>query len=198
MSAFTTEMFTAAIRFSARGLVTGEPHAPVRHTWAEVHCTASRMAGSLAKAGVGPGDSVAILAGEPVDIAPLIQAVWMRGGSVTMLHQPTPRTDLAIWVQNTLTVLAMIGAHTVLVGAPFGPAAAVLIENGISVHAVEALSDGNPIEPYDSAEETSPSCNSPPGRPGSRKQSPSHTATSRRPSAPWPPRRRRTPLPMSW
>ena len=139
------------LRFSASGMVTGEPHAPVRHTWAEVHCTASRMAGSLAKAGVGPGDSVAILAGEPVDIAPLIQAVWMRGGSVTMLHQPTPRTDLAIWVQNTLTVLAMIGAHTVLVGAPFGPAAAVLIENGISVHAVEALSDGNPIEPYDSA-----------------------------------------------
>jgi fatty-acyl-CoA synthase len=145
-------MFTAA-PVLGKGIVTGEPHAPVRHTWAEVHCTASRMAGSLAKAGVGPGDSVAILAGEPVDIAPLIQAVWMRGGSVTMLHQPTPRTDLAIWVQNTLTVLAMIGAHTVLVGAPFGPAAAVLIENGISVHAVEALSDGNPIEPYDSAEE---------------------------------------------
>jgi fatty-acyl-CoA synthase len=111
------------------------------------------MAGSLAKAGVGPGDSVAILAGEPVDIAPLIQAVWIRGGSVTMLHQPTPRTDLAIWVQDTLTVLTMIGAHTVVVGAPFGPAAAVLIENGISVHAVEALHEGDPIEPYDSADE---------------------------------------------
>jgi fatty-acyl-CoA synthase len=152
VSAFTTEMFTAAPVFG-KGMVTGEPHAPVRHTWAEVHCTASRMAGSLAKAGVGPGDSVAILAGEPVDIAPLIQAVWMRGGSVTMLHQPTPRTDLAIWVENTLTILAMIGARTVLVDARFGPAAAVLVENGISVHAVEALADGSPIAPYDSGEE---------------------------------------------
>jgi len=152
VSVFTTEIFTTATVLGS-GLVTGEPHVPVRHTWAEVHCTASKMAGSLAKAGVGPGDSVAILAGEPVDIAPLIQAVWIRGGSVTMLHQPTPRTDLAIWVQDTLTVLTMIGAHTVVVGAPFGPAAAVLIENGISVHAVEALHEGDPIEPYDSADE---------------------------------------------
>jgi fatty-acyl-CoA synthase len=152
VSTFTTEVFTAAPALG-KGLVTGEPHAPVRHTWAEVHCTARRMAGSLAMAGVRPGDSVAILAGEPVDIAPLIQAVWMRGGSVTMLHQPTPRADLVVWVQNTLTVLAMIGAHTVLVGAPFGAAAAVLIEKGISVHAVDTLSDGSPIEPFDSAED---------------------------------------------
>jgi fatty-acyl-CoA synthase len=152
VSTFTTEMFTAA-PVLGKGLVTGEPHAPVRHTWAEVHCAARRMAGSLAQAGVRPGDSIAILAGEPVDIAPLIQAVWMRGASVTMLHQPTPRADLVVWLQNALTVLAMIGAHTVLVGPPFGPAAAVLIENGISVHAVEALSGGSPIEPFDGAEE---------------------------------------------
>ena len=152
MSTFTEEMFTAALTLG-KGLVTGEPHAPVRHTWAEVHRTASRMAGSLARAGVRPGDPVAILAGEPVDIAPLVQAVWMRGGSATMLHQPTPRADLVVWLQDTLTVLAMIGADTVLVGEPFGPAAAVLMENGISVHPVEALSDGSPVEPFNSAEE---------------------------------------------
>src|SRR5262245_35670769 len=145
-------MFTVAPGLG-KGLVTGEPHAPVRHTWAEVHGTARRMAGSLAQAGVRPGDLVAILAGEPVDIAPLTQAVWMCGGSVTMLHQPTPRADLNVWLQDTLTVLAMIGAHTVLVGAPFGPAAAVLIEKGISVHAVRALSDASPIEPVDSDED---------------------------------------------
>ncbi len=70
-----------------------------------------------------------------------------------MLHQPTPRADLVVWLQDTLTVLAMIGADTVLVGEPFGPAAAVLIENGISVHPVAALSEGSPVEPVDSAEE---------------------------------------------
>ena len=152
MSIFTTAMSTAA-QVVGKGLVTGEPHAPVRHTWAEVHCTARRMAGSLGEAGVRPGDSVAVLAGEPVDIAPLIQAVWMCGGSVTMLHQPTPRADLAIWLEDTLTVLAMIDARAVIVGAPFEPAASVLVQNGISVHAVKPLSGGSPIDPFDSAEE---------------------------------------------
>ena len=152
MSTFTREMFTVAPGLG-KGLVTGEPHTPVRHSWAEVHSTALRMAGALADAGIRPGDSVAILAGEPVDIAPLTQAVWMRGGSVTMLHQPTPRADLNVWLQDTLTVLAMIRAQTVLVGAPFGPAAAVLIENGVSVHVVEALFDGSQVEPFDADEQ---------------------------------------------
>jgi fatty-acyl-CoA synthase len=152
VSAFTTEMFaTAAV--PGKGLVTGEPHAPVRHTWAEVHRTARRMAGSLVEAGVRPGDSVAVLAGEPVDIAPLIQAVWMCGGSVTMLHQPTPRADLVVWLEDTLTVLAMIDAHTVIVGTPFESAAAVLVQKAISVHAVKPLSGGSPIDPFDCAEE---------------------------------------------
>ena len=35
---------------------------------------------------------VAVLAGAPVEIAPTAQAVWMRGASLTMLHQPTPRS----------------------------------------------------------------------------------------------------------
>ena len=35
-------------------MVTGEPGAPVRHTWAEVHERARWVAGGLAAAGIGP------------------------------------------------------------------------------------------------------------------------------------------------
>lgn len=89
MSQFTETMFGNA-QWSVNGMVTGEPDAPVRHSWADVHERASRIAGGLAAAWVGPGDAVAVLAGAPVDIAPTAQAIWMRGASVTMLHQPTP------------------------------------------------------------------------------------------------------------
>ena len=94
VSTFTETMFANA-RWSVKGMITGEPDAPVRHTWAEVHERARRIAGGLAAAGVGHGDAVAVLAGAPVEIAPTAQGIWMRGASLTMLHQPTPRTDLA-------------------------------------------------------------------------------------------------------
>ena len=71
-------------------MVTGEPHEPVRHTWGEVHERARCIAGGLAAAGIGHGDAVGVLAGFPVEIAPTAQGLWMRGASLTMLHQPTP------------------------------------------------------------------------------------------------------------
>ena len=89
-------------------MVTGEPDAPVRHTWAEVHERARRVAGGLAAAGIGHGDAVAVLAGAPVEIAPTAQGIWMRGASLTMLHQPTPRTDLVRWAEETTAVINMI------------------------------------------------------------------------------------------
>ena len=92
-------------------MVTGEPHEPVRHTWLEVHERARRVAGGLAAAGIGHGDAVGVLAGYPVEIAPTAQALWMRGASLTMLHQPTPRTDLAVWAEDTMNVIAMIEAR---------------------------------------------------------------------------------------
>src|SRR3954451_16891285 len=104
---------------SPRGMVTGEPDAPVRHTWAEVHERASRVAGGLAAAGVGHGDAVGVLAGAPVEIAPTAQGIWMRGASVTMLHQPTPRTDLQRWAEETTAVINMIDAKAVIVSEPF-------------------------------------------------------------------------------
>ncbi|MET7771559.1 fatty acyl-AMP ligase [Nocardia sp. NPDC005366] len=146
MSRFTDEMYATA-RSSDRGLVTGEPDAPRRATWGEIHGIARRMAGGLAAAGIGPGDAVGVLAGMPVDIAPACQAVWMRGASITMLHQPTPRTDLMVWARDTETVLRMIEARAVVLGAPFDAAEPLLRERGITVVRIDELRAGDEIDP---------------------------------------------------
>ena len=127
MSRFTDKMFHSA-KTSSKGMVTGEPHEPVRHTWGEVHERARRIAGGLAAAGVGHGDAVGVLAGAPVEIAPTAQGLWIRGASLTMLHQPTPRTDLAIWAQDTTNVIDMIDAKAVVISEPFLAAAPVLAD----------------------------------------------------------------------
>ena len=152
MSTFTQTLYRTAAT-SSKGMVTGEPGTPVRHTWAEVHARARRIAGSLAAAGIGPGDAVTVLAGSPVDIAPAIQGAWLRGASVTMLHQPTPRTDLGVWAAETMTVLGMVEAKVVLLGAPFEPVKPVLIDNGVTVLAMAELGDGPDTDPLDVGEE---------------------------------------------
>ena len=81
MSRFTDKMFHSALT-STKGMVTGEPHEPVRHTWREVHERARRIAGGLAAAGIGLGDAVGVLAGAPVEIAPTAQ------GAVDARRQP--------------------------------------------------------------------------------------------------------------
>jgi fatty-acyl-CoA synthase len=148
VSRFTETMYANAQR-SRKGMVTGEPDAPVRHTWAQVHERGRRVAGGLAAAGVGPGDAVAVLAGAPVEIAPTAQAIWMRGASVTMLHQPTLRTDLQRWADETMAVIHMIGAKAVVVSDPFMAAAPLLCQLGMQVVTVEQLLDSSPIEPVD-------------------------------------------------
>ena len=152
MSQFTETMFFNA-RCSFKGMVTGEPDAPVRHTWAEVHQRARCVAGGLAAAGVGHGDAVAVLAGAPVEIAPTAQGIWMRGGSLTMLHQPTPRTDLARWAEETTGVINMIDAAAVVVSDPFMAAAPLLAELGMRVLTVKELLNGRPISPVDTDED---------------------------------------------
>jgi fatty-acyl-CoA synthase len=141
-------MFANA-RCSRKGMVTGEPDAPVRHTWLEVHQRARHVAGGLAAAGVGHHDAVAVLAGAPVHIAPAAQGIWMRGASLTMLHQPTPRTDLNRWAQETTAVINMIDARAVIVSDPFMPAAPLLSQLGIQVVTVEQLLQAPPIDPLD-------------------------------------------------
>jgi fatty-acyl-CoA synthase len=152
VSRFTDNMFRNAHK-STKGMVTGEPHHPVRHTWLEVHQRARQVAGGLAAAGIGHGDGVGVLAGAPVEIAPTTQGLWMRGASLTMLHQPTPRTDLAVWAEDTTTVIDMIEAKAVIVSDPFMAAAPVLKERGIKMLTIEQLLASDPIDPVETGED---------------------------------------------
>ena len=151
MSRFTETMYRNAC-ISVHGMVTGEPHTPVRHTWSGVHETARRVAGGLAAAGVGHGDAVGVLAGAPVEIAPTAQGLWMRGASITMLHQPTPRTDLMLWAEDTANVIDMIAAKAVVISKPFTVAAPVLEARGITVLTVADLLLAEPVDPVETGE----------------------------------------------
>jgi fatty-acyl-CoA synthase len=118
-----------------------------------VHERARRVAGGLASAGVGHGDAVAVLAGAPVEIAPTAQGIWMRGASLTMVHQPTPRTDLGRWAEETTGVINMISAKAVVVSEPFMAAAPVLSGLGMTVLTVESLLAHTPIGPVDTGDD---------------------------------------------
>jgi fatty-acyl-CoA synthase len=148
LSKFTETMYATA-QSSSKGLVTGEPNCPVRHTWGQVHEGARRIAGGLAAAGVGPGDAIPVLAGAPAQIAPAGQAVWMRGASLTMLHQPTLRTDLQRWAEETIAVINMIGATTVVISDPFMAAAPLLSKLGMRVLIIDELLDSGPTDPVE-------------------------------------------------
>jgi fatty-acyl-CoA synthase len=152
LSRFTDEMYATAAH-TTKGITTGEPHAPLRQTWGEVHEVARRMAGGLADNGIGRGDAVGILAGQPVEIAPAVQAIWMRAASVTMLHQPTPRTDLAHWAHETQVVVDMIKAKAVVLSEPFEQVAPILQERGITVVTVAELQQFEAIDPVEATED---------------------------------------------
>jgi fatty-acyl-CoA synthase len=140
MSRFLAMLLDSA-EHSERGMTTGEPKALVRRTWPEVHAAARRAAVALREAGIGRGSAVGVLAADPAGIAPAAQAVWLLGGSVTMLHQPTARTDLAAWAEDTLAVLRMIDARLVLLGPPFDALAPVLTQRGIGFRTLGSLYD---------------------------------------------------------
>ena len=152
MSRFVDAVITTAARVPT-GMVTGEPDAPLRRTWAELHAEARRVAGGLAAAGLRPGQAVAVLAGAPAQIAPVAQAIWLAGGSMTMLHQPTARADLVAWRDDTLRVLRMIDARLVVVGPPFEPIAPVLQEAGIPFRLTADLAGDADPEPVEAAED---------------------------------------------
>jgi fatty-acyl-CoA synthase len=145
MSTFVDRLLrTVATVGQRHGVVTGEPGEPEHTTWAQIHDQARRIAGPLVAGGLDRGDAVAVLAAEPAAIGPAVQAVWLAGGSVTMLHQPTPRTDIAQWAEDTVRVLNMIGSKLVLLGAPFDQLAPVLDERGIGYLTLSSLG-GEPL-----------------------------------------------------
>jgi fatty-acyl-CoA synthase len=152
VSRFVDGVLATAAR-DRTAMVTGEPDAPVRRSWTDLHRLARRIAGSLTASGLRPGQAVAVLAGAPVQIAPVAQAIWLAGGSMTMLHQPTARTDLAVWRDDTLRVLRMIDARAVIIGSPFEPMAAVLEAEGIPHHLADRLTEGAEADPVDVPED---------------------------------------------
>jgi fatty-acyl-CoA synthase len=141
MSSFTDQMYANAAT-STRGMITGTFEDPIRRSWGEVHDEARRMAGALSDIDVVPGTSVAVLAGDPADVAPLAQAVWMRSASLTMLAQPTPRTDLATWLADTHRAARTIRAGLTIVGAPFTDAAEPLNAAGQHVVLLDEVRNG--------------------------------------------------------
>ena len=153
MSRFVDGLIATAAT-ARTGMVTGEPEVATRRTWTDLHRLARRIAGALVATGLRPGEAVAVLAGAPAQIAPVAQAVWLAGGSMTMLHQPTPRTDLARWRDDTLRVLRMIDARAVIIGTPFEPMAEVLEAYGIAHHRVDDLAGGPDLDPVGVAEES--------------------------------------------
>lgn len=144
MSVLTREI-SAAAASSPRHLSAGTVADPVRLTWREVHKQAKRMAGGLAARAIGRHGSVAVLATDAADIAPLAQAAWLSRAAVTMLQQPTPRTDLEVWLADTVRATLMIRADVVVIGEQFLGALDPLAAQGLAVCTVESLRRADPI-----------------------------------------------------
>ena len=87
-----------------------------------------------------------MLATDAADIAPLAQAAWLSRAAVTMLQQPTPRTDLAVWLADTVRATQMIKADVVVIGEQFLGALDPLTAQGLAVCTVESLRRADPIE----------------------------------------------------
>lgn len=122
-------------------------------SWAQVHRSGRAVAGGLQQAGVSPGEAVAVLAGAPGQIAPLVQGIWMSGAVVTMLHHPTHRTDIAAWAQDLRSTLSAIGASTVVVGSPFIAAGEALSAAGVRTLQLTDLLEAAPGRAVDSDED---------------------------------------------
>ena len=151
MSIFTREMLGSAAS-SPHGLTVGTVADPIWLSWGELHDHAKRMAGGLAARGVGRQGSVAVLAAGAADVAPLAQAVWLRRAALTVLQQPTPRTDLTVWLDDTVRAIRMIRADVVVVGEPFLMALDHLLAHNLAVCTVESLRGAEPIRPDDADE----------------------------------------------
>ncbi|BDB45678.1 MULTISPECIES: fatty acyl-AMP ligase [Mycobacterium] len=135
----------AAARGTRWALTVGTVAEPHHIPWSEVHRAAAGMSTALADKGIGHGDTVAVLAGDAADVAPLAQALWIRGAALTMLQQPTPRMDLGVWLADTLRALEMLRVAGVVVGVPFEMAAPPLAEQGLPVWSVDSLREAGPI-----------------------------------------------------
>jgi len=145
LSVFTRGILAAATS-SPRHLTAGTVAEPVRLTWQEVHQRAERIGGGLAAKGVGHHGSVAVLASDAAEVAPLAQAVWLRGAALTVLQQPTPRTDLPVWLADTVRAIQLIKADVVVVGEPFLAALDHLAAHDLAVCTIDSMRAAEPAE----------------------------------------------------
>lgn len=145
MSVFTRGILRAAAS-AQHGLTTGTIAEPIQMSWRDVHQQARRMAGGLAAQGAGRRSSVAVLALEPADVAPLAQAVWLSCAALTMLQSPTPRADVATWLEDTLRAIRLVDADIVVIGEPFTTMIDQLAGRGLTVCTVDSLRESQPIE----------------------------------------------------
>ncbi|MFV8228264.1 fatty acyl-AMP ligase [Mycolicibacterium fortuitum] len=155
------ERLQGALEVTSRGL-TAAPVDPdgrsrldqlARATWAQVHRSGRAVAGGLQQAGVKPGDAVAVLAGAPGEIAPLVQGIWMSGAAVTMLHHPTHRTEISEWAADLIPTLSTVGASTVVVGSPLQAAGEALSAAGVQTLLLTGLLDAAPGQIVESDED---------------------------------------------
>lgn len=153
MSIFTREILATASS-SPRHLTAGSFADPVSLSWREVHLQAKRLGGGLAARGIGRGGSIAVLATDAVDIAPLVQAAWLRSAAVTMLQQPTPRTDRTVWLADTVRAIRLVEADVVVVGAEFAAELDQLSAHQLVACTVDTLRSAEPLE-FDAAADES-------------------------------------------
>lgn len=89
----------------------------------------------------------------PVEIVAAGQGIWMRGASLTVLHQPTPRTDFGSWADETITGIEILSATTIFISEPFMDVAPLFSGLGIQVLTIERLLAGVPIDPVETGED---------------------------------------------
>ena len=96
-----------------------------------------------------------MLAAKPFEVAPVAQAAWLAGASVTMLHQPTARTNLATYAADTAAVLSLIGAKAAVLGDPFTDFVELLDGSGVEAFTVDQLiaEPGGPAPEVEIAED---------------------------------------------
>ncbi len=145
MSAFTRQLLATAAS-SPQHLTGGTFADPIRLRWQDVHAQAKRIGGGLAAMEVGRGGSVAVLATDAADVAPLAQATWLRGAALTMLQQPTPRTDATVWLADTVRAIGLIKADVVVVGNQYLATLDHQCAQHLAVCTVESLRTAQPVE----------------------------------------------------
>ncbi|MGW5438490.1 fatty acyl-AMP ligase [Nocardia asteroides] len=153
MSVFTEIMLESAVCSTKRFWTRYEGEL-VPCSWQAVHDDALRILGGLQQRGIAAGSVVGVLSSDSSEVARAAQALWLGGCSITMLHQPTPRMDLATWVRDTESVLRMIRADVVLLGSQFSPLASHLEQSGMRAIEVADLPADHTGAVHDVGEDT--------------------------------------------